>query len=74
MALFLQSKKGGPTYNPGETKCQHYRQSFVYVDSIDRSDLNPTLKTLHGTRSFHCVETPVFLELSKSVGHLACAG
>ena len=55
MALYLQSMKGTPKHHPGETKCQHYRQSFVYVDTINRSDFNPTVQRVNGTRSFHCV-------------------
>ena len=69
MALYLQLKKGTPPPVPGETKCQHYRQSFVYVDTIDRADFNPTVKGLKGTRTFHCVQNtgvPGILKVRRS--------
>ena len=55
MALYLQMHKG--TQNIEEEKCQHFRQSFVYVDSINRLfDRNLTVKTLKGTRELHCIQ------------------
>lgn len=57
MALYLQEHKGSPPYNPNDRKCEHYRKSFAYVDSINREDLNTTVKTLKGTRELHSVQT-----------------
>ena len=56
MVLYLQAHLGTPTYNPDDCQCQHYRRSFAYIDSIDRSEYIPTIKTLKGTRDIHCIE------------------
>ena len=55
MALYLQTQKGTANYNPGQKECQHYRQTFAYVDAISRTGSNKTVQTLKGTREIHCV-------------------
>ena len=56
MTLYLQSIHKSTEFHRREKKCHHFRQTFAYVDSINRLDRNNTVQTLHRTREFHCVQ------------------
>lgn len=73
MVLYLQDNMGTRTCDTN--KCQHYRNSFLYVDKINRGDLNLTVKTMKGTRDVHSVENtgvPGKLKIRRSTCMCRC--
>ena len=56
MVLYLQMCLGTSDFNPDAKKCQHVRRNFVFVDKIDHTSNKVKVKTLSGTRNFHCIK------------------
>lgn len=54
MVLYLQSQSGGDQIH--HNLCQHYKKSYIYIDAIKRHLNMFELKTMKGSRDFHCVE------------------
>ena len=54
MVLYLQSQSGGDQIH--HNLCQHYKKSYIYIDAIKRHLNMFQLKTMKGSRDFHCVE------------------
>ena len=70
MVLYLQSLTRD---QEGPNLCQHYKKSFVYVDTIQRHLNDFQLKTIKGSRDFHCVEnTGVPLTLNVRANSCMC--
>ena len=70
MVLYLQSLTRD---QEGPNLCQHYKKSFVYVDTIQHHLNDFQLKTIKGSRDFHCVEnTGVPLTLNVCANSCMC--
>ena len=70
MVLYLQSLTRD---QEGPNLCQHYKKSFVYVDTIQCHLNDFQLKTIKGLRDFHCVEnTGVPLTLNVRANSCMC--
>ena len=76
MVIYLESHLGTGLYDSSQLICQHYRRSFVFVDTIPRELSKLKLKTLKGTREFHCIENtgvPGMLQIRRSSCMCRCA-
>lgn len=76
MVIYLESQLGTGLYDSSQLLCQHYRRTFVFVDTIQRQLKQLNLKTLKGTREFHCIENtgvPGVIQIRRSSCMCRCA-